>query len=62
MKHVQLDVDSCTPKTAVTMASAINKEEYSCQCCHPAPQGEEDWLEKNYNYSWWIQHSAAARV
>ena len=60
MKHVQLDVDSCTPKTAVTKASAINKEEYSCQCCHP--QGEEDWLEKNYNYSWWIQHSAAARV
>ena len=42
MKHVQLDVDSCTPKTAVTKASAINKEEYSCQCCHPAPQGEED--------------------
>ena len=52
MKHVQLDVDSCecTPKTAVTESSAINKEEYSCQCCHPVvyatPQGEEDYESK----------------
>ena len=41
---------SCTPKTAVTESSATNKEEYSCQCCHPVvyatPQGEEDYKVK----------------